>query len=108
MTHTLWPQYLSIYEHYYVLGRVPSPFHCEMKIPLAILINKKCHSHQRFLTSKCEWGCNPVVAATLVVSAEELGEYKSKANKQTGLAPESCSVYDRNELNDPLPWRLRR
>ena len=64
VTHTLWPQYLSIYEHYYVLGRVPRPLHCEMKIPLAILINKKCHSYQRFLTSRCERGCDPAVAAT--------------------------------------------
>ena len=46
VTHTLWPQYLSIYERYYVLGWVPRPLHCEMKTPLAILINKKCHSHQ--------------------------------------------------------------
>ena len=82
MTHTLWPQYLSIYEHYYVLGRVPSPFHCEMKIPLAILINKKCHSHQRFLASKCERelpklysnGCYPPAR----VIAEELGECKKQ------------------------------
>ena len=28
---------------------------CEMKISPAILINKKCHSHQRFLASKYEW-----------------------------------------------------
>ena len=29
---------------------------CEMKIFPAILINKKCNSHQRFLASQCEWG----------------------------------------------------
>ena len=27
-----------------------------MKIPPALSINKKCHNHQRFLASKCEWG----------------------------------------------------
>ena len=29
---------------------------CEMKISPAILINKKCHSQQQFLASKCQWG----------------------------------------------------
>ena len=29
---------------------------CEMKIFPSMLINKKCHSYQWFLTSKCEWG----------------------------------------------------
>ena len=28
----------------------------EMKISSTILINKKCHSHQQFLASKCDWG----------------------------------------------------
>ena len=28
---------------------------CEMKVSLARSRNKKCHSHQQFLASKCEW-----------------------------------------------------
>ena len=41
--------------------------HFQMKISTAKPINKKCHSHQRFLASKCECGLpklNPADAAT--------------------------------------------
>ena len=55
---------------------------CEKEIPPAILINKTCHSHQRFLASKCERelpklysnGCYPPAR----VIAEELGECKKQ------------------------------
>ena len=57
---------------------------CEMKISPAILINKKCHSHQRFLASKCEWrlpklqfrGCCQTPPCKVI--AEELGERKKQ------------------------------
>ena len=35
--------------------RFCSILNCEMKIYPAISINKKCHSHQKLLASKCEW-----------------------------------------------------
>ena len=55
---------------------------CEMKISPTILINKTCHSHHRFLASKCDWGfsklqsrgcCHPIT-----VTVEGLGEYKKQ------------------------------
>ena len=96
---------------------------CEMKISPAILINKKCHSHQRFLSSKWEWGlpklqtrgcCHP-----LQWLLRSWGNARSKVNKETGLAQDSWGTYERNEFSEPrglhlpihrmlncLPWYL--
>jgi hypothetical protein len=66
-----------------------------MKISTAKSINKKCHSHQRFLASKCECGLpklNPPDATThhgdppAMVIAEELGEHKEQPSATAATA----------------------
>ena len=84
-----------------------------MKIPPAILINKKCHSYQWYVASKCEWGllklrssrscCPPPAPRWLLWSWENA---RSKVNKETGLAPDSWGEYERNEFSEPRGLHL--
>ena len=69
--------------------------HFQMKSSTAKSINKKCHSHQRFLASKCECGLpklNPADATTrhgdppAMVIAEELGEHKGQPSATAATA----------------------
>ena len=81
---------------------------CEKEIPPAILINKTCHSHQRFLASKCERelpklysnGCYPPAR----VIAEERGECKKQGElgskqdwKKWSSFKSGCYHYQNNE-----------
>ena len=79
---------------------------CEMKTSPAVLVTKKCHSHQWFLASKREWAlprlpssrcCHPH-PQWLLKSWENS---RSKGNKETGLAPDSWDAYERNEFSEP-------
>ena len=82
-------------------------YFCEMKISLAMLINKKCHSHQHFLASKCEWRLPKLgSSACCIVTTEELYNARSKMNKATGLAPGSWGAYERNEFSDSRDLHL--
>ena len=66
---------------------------CEMKISPAILINKKCHSHQWFLVSKCElglpklWSSKCCHHSHLMVIAEELGWCKKQGEQGNRFGP---------------------
>ena len=64
---------------------------CEMKIFPAIVINKKCHSHQGFLASKCEWGLPQTtiqgMLPPLIVTAEQLGEFKKQDEQGDRIGP---------------------
>ena len=64
-----------------------------MKISPAILINKKCHSHQWFLASKCEWGLQKLIQRMLPLPQSDWcragGNARSRGNEETGLAPDS-------------------
>ena len=73
---------------------------------LAISINKKCHSHQWFLASKCKWGlpklwsggcCHPPWWLLRSWGMQEAAICHSllKVNKETGLAPDSWAAYER-------------
>ena len=83
---------------------------CEMKISPAILINKKCYSHQRFLASKCEWGLPKHWSSRCCQPPQWLlrswGNAWSKANKGTELAPDSWGAYERNEFSEPRGLHL--
>ena len=81
-----------------------------MKISLAISINKKCHGHQWFLASKCEWGlpklwysrcCHPLRSLQ-----RSWGNARSKAKEETGLAPDSWGAYEWNECSEPRGLHL--
>ena len=84
---------------------------CERKIFPAIPINKKCHSHQQFLASQCEWGfpkhwssrCHPPSQQWLL---RTWGNARSKVNKETRLVPESWGTYERNEFSEPRGLHL--
>ena len=76
-----------------------------MKISPAILINKKCRSHHRFVASKYEWalpklrssrGCHPSWGLL-----RSWGNARSKVNNETGLAPDTWGAYERRELREP-------
>ena len=83
---------------------------CEMKISPAMLINKRCHSHQHFLTSKCEWRLPKLGSSGCCHSLWWLlrswGNARSKMNKETRLAPGSWGAYDRNEYSDSRDLHL--
>ena len=80
-----------------ILGKIQRPLRdwgCEMKICPAILINKKCHRHQRSLASKCEYelpklrspGCfqSPHQPPPPQWLLRSWGHEKSKMNKKMG------------------------
>ena len=83
---------------------------CEMKISPAILISKKCHSHQRFLVSKCEWELPKLWSSRCCHPSQWLlrswGNVRCKMNKETGLAPDSWGAYERSELGKPKGLHL--
>ena len=55
---------------------------CEMKISAVILINKKRHSHQWFLASKCQqWGLPHKSKQVLYDPPSRVTEIKTKVNK---------------------------
>ena len=82
----------------------------EMKISLAILLNKKCNSHQQLLASKCEWGFPKLLSRGCCHPPKWLqrswGNARSKVNKETGLAPDSWDAYKRIEFCEPRGWQL--
>ena len=63
---------------------------------LAISINEKCHSHQRFLAFKCEWDLPKLWSSRCLRPPWWLlrsrGNARSKVSKETGLAPDNWSV----------------
>ena len=62
----------------------------KIKISPSILINKKCHSHHWFLTSKyeCELpNCNPAVLPPPMVIAEKLEECKKQGEQGNRTGP---------------------
>ena len=63
---------------------------------LAISINKKSHSHQRFLVSKCEWDLPKLWSSRCRHPPWWLlrsrGNARSKVSKETGLAPDNWAV----------------
>ena len=84
--------------------------HCEMKISPAILISKKCHSHQWFLASKCEWGLPKLWSSGCCHppwwQLRSWGNARGKVNKETRMAPDSWGVYERNEFSEPRDLHL--
>ena len=62
----------------------------EMKISSAISINKKCHGHQQFLASKCEWELTKLRSRWRCHAPcwllRSWGKARSKVRKETGLA----------------------
>ena len=90
---------------------------CEMKISPATSINKKCHSHQWFLVSSCEWGLPKLILGMLpphMMIAEKLGNASSsrllllKVNREPGLAPDGWAVCGRNESSESRGLHLPR
>ena len=83
---------------------------CKVKIPSAILTNKKCHSHQWFLASKCEWGFPKLQSTGCCHTPQWMlrtwGNARSKVNKEIGLAPEGWSAYERNEFSELRGFHL--
>ena len=80
-----------------------------------VILNKKCHSRQQFLASKCEWGLPKLIQWMLplpMVTAPERGDARSchlpllKVNKKTRLAPDSWAAYERNEFSGPRGLHL--
>ena len=110
--------------------------HFQMKSSTAKSINKKCHSHQRFLASKCEWGLpklNPADAAHPPWWSTRHGDPPAmvihppwwllrswentrgshlpqlpllKVNKETGFGPDSWGTYESNEFSEPRGLNL--
>ena len=91
---------------------------CEMKTSPAISINKKCHSHQRFLASKCEWEL-PKLQSTKclhphrdcrgawVKGMQEAAIWHSfRWTRKQDLAPDSWDAYERNEFSEPRGLHL--
>ena len=64
-----------------------------MKIFPVISINKKSHSHQWFLASRCEWGLPKLRSSRCYQpirgSLRSWANARSKVNKEMGLAPEA-------------------
>ena len=84
-----------------------------MKISPAILINKKCHSHQWFLASKCEWGLPKLQSSRCRHPPSTQGDcwkaggmQEATVSKETGLAPDSWGAYERNEFSEPKGLHL--
>ena len=79
-----------------------------MKTSSAILISKKCDSHQRFLASKC--GCGlPKLRSSCHPQQCLLRRWRNarnKVNKETGLAPDSCGANERNKFSETRGLRL--
>ena len=75
-------------ESAYNAGDLGSIF--EMKISSAISINKKCHGHQQFLASKCEWELTKLRSRWCCHAPcwllRSWGNARSKVRKETGLA----------------------
>ena len=77
-----------------------------MKIFPAVSINKKCHNHQQFLASKCEWGLPKFRSSRCCHSPKWLlrskGNARSshlplpKVNKETDLVPDSWGSREGN------------
>ena len=79
-----------------------------MKIPPALLINRTCHSHQRFLASKCDEGSpswDPADAASHMVTAEELGECKKQSEQGNRVSPRQLRCI-RNQCSEPRGLHL--
>ena len=79
-----------------------------MKIPPALSINKKYHSHQQFLGSKCEGGLPPLWSSRCCHPPPHGdcwgavgGNARSKVNTETGLAPDNWDAYETNEFSEP-------
>ena len=89
---------------------------CKMKISPAISINKKCHSHQRFLASRCEWGlpklwsnrfCHPpwwLLRSWGIAGSSHLPLLRW--TRKQDLVPDSWGAYDRNEFSEPRGLHL--
>ena len=83
-----------------------------MKISPAISTNKKCHSHQQFLASKCKWGsnrCCPLSegdcwGAGGMQEADICHSLRWK--RRQDLAPDSWYAYERNEFSEPRGLHL--
>ena len=83
---------------------------CEMRWSPAILINKKCCSHQRFVASKYEWALPKLRSSRCCHPSWGLlrswGNARSKVNNETGLAPDTWGAYERSEFREPRGLRL--
>ena len=83
---------------------------CEMKTSPAISINRKCHSHQRFLATKCKWGllqlpssgcCHPqwwLLRSWCNARSSLLSLLK--VDKEKGLASNHWGAYERNKFSE--------
>ena len=88
-------------------------------------INKqKCHSHQRYLASSCEWGLpklrsrgcshpptpqmaeDAAIPPTPQVIAEEWGECKEQGELGNKIGPDSWSAWEKNECSEPRGLHL--
>ena len=83
---------------------------CEMKISPAMLINKRCHSQQHFLTSKCEWRLPKLGSSGCCHPPWWLlrswGDARSKMSKEMVLALESWGAYERNKFSESRALHL--
>ena len=75
----------------------------EMEISPAMLIHKKCHSHQWFL-AQCEEELPNLQSSRCCHPPKWLlknwGNARSKVNKETGLPPDSWGAYERHEISE--------
>ena len=82
---------------------------CEMKISPSILVNKKCHSHQRFLASKCGWELPKLWSRTCCPSTT--GCWRAggmREGRRTALASDNWGAKERNEFTEPRGLHRRR
>ena len=65
--------------------------YCEKKVSLALSIHKKCHSHQRFMASKCQGRLPKLLIhrmlPTPTVIAEDLGECMKQGEQGNKIGP---------------------
>ena len=76
-----------------------------MKISPTILINRKCHSHQLFLASECEWGLPKLQSSRCCLPHSDC--WGAGGMQETGWTrkqdwPQIAEVYKtRNECSEP-------
>ena len=85
-------------------------YFCEMKISLAMLINKKCHSHQHFLASKCEWRLPKLGSSACCHSPlwllRSYTMQEAKWTRQQDWPQVAEVAYERNEFSDSRDLHL--
>ena len=83
---------------------------CEMKISPTILINRKCHSHQLFLASECQWVLPKLQSSRCCLPHSDCwgarGMQEARWTRKQDVAPDSWSAYEGNEFSEPRGLHL--